>query len=335
VSLFVLLRRINATKCRIVFRQTRRSTDVVMTLEDQTELNALEQRIKILLPEQYKDTYDEVQPTSMGSAALKFAPDGKVAWDEIWGSFCDLAMAGGPPHKGKLLLPATQTEIEAQPDRYEEVVSEICRGVQLVADLAAEPSATPGWIRVECVNCATAEWLLRAITVENIAARRQNLNLELPAAPGFRLEKEIKNVITVVAKTAHYWFGHIYRDQRAQIRDLFTQMEQESPLLQPAYNADASTHETESGKTNLANQIATSTALRASAHQYKDWLGIELPTVPSAIWLMRALVASNVLSRCEDKVLFLPVDHHRDPDGEIAAQSFARLHKLAALRSIL
>ncbi len=271
----------------------------------------------------------------MGSAGLKFAPDGKVAWDEIWGSFCDLAMAGGPPHKGKLLLPATQIEIEAQPDRYEEVVNEICRGIHLVADLAAEPSTSPGWIRVECVNRATAEWLLRAITVENVAVRRENLNLELPAAPHFRLEKEIKNVITVVAKTAHYWFGHIYRDQRAQIRDLFTQMEQESPLLQPAYNADASTHETESAKKNLASQIAASTGLRASPHQYKDWLGIELPTVPSAIWLMRALVATNVLSRREDKTLFLPIDLRLDPAGEIAAQSFTRLHKLATLRAIL
>ena len=83
-------------------------------------------------------------------------------------------------------------------------------------------------------------------------------------------------------------------------------MEQESPLLQPAYNADASTHETESAKSNLASQIAASTGLRASPHQYKDWLGIELPTVPSAIWLMRALVATNVLSRREDKTLFLP-----------------------------
>ena len=142
-------------------------------------------------------------------------------------------------------------------------------------------------------------------------------------------------MITVVAKTAHYWFGHIYRDQRAQIRDLFTQMEQESPLLQPAYNADASTHETESAKSNLASQIAASTGLRASPHQYKDWLGIELPTVPSAIWLMRALVATNVLSRREDKTLFLPIDLRLDPAGEIAAQSFTRLHKLATLRAIL
>ena len=306
-----------------------------MPSQHQSDLQALEQRIKILLPEQYQNSYDDVQPTSMSSAALKFAPDGKVAWDEIWGSFCDLAMAGGPPHKGKLLLPATQSEIDAQPNRYEEVVAEICRGIQLVADLTAEPSATPGWIRVECVNRATAEWLLRAITVENVAVRRTNLDLELPAAPHFRLEKEIKNVITVVAKTAHYWFGHIYRDQRAQIRDLFTQMEQESPLLQPAYDPNVAPHENESAKSKLAAQIADSTGLRASSHQYRDWLGLELPTTHSAIWLMRALVATNVLSRREDKTLFVPIDSHHDPGGQKAAQALTRLHKLATLRAIL
>src|SRR5579872_6422626 len=104
-----------------------------MKSEGQPELDMLEQRIKILLPEQYQNSYEDVQPTSMGSAGLKFSPDGKVAWDEIWGSFCDLAMAGGPPHKGKLLLPATQSEIDAEPARYDQVVAEICRGIQLVA----------------------------------------------------------------------------------------------------------------------------------------------------------------------------------------------------------
>ena len=296
-----------------------------MTSQNESDLQALEQRIKILLPEQYQNSYEEVQPSSMGSAALKFSPDGKVAWDEIWGSFCDLAMAGGPPHKGMLLLPASQKEIEAQLNRYHEVVAEICRGIQLVADLAAEPSATPGWIRVECVNRATAEWLLRAITVENVAARRNDLDLELPASPSFRLEKEIKNVITVVAKTAHYWFGHIYRDQRQQIRDLFTEMEKESPLLQPSYDPSANAHEKESAKAKLAARVAESSGLQVSKHQYNDWLGIELPTVHSAIWLMRALFASNVLSRREDKTLFLPIDFHRDPDGHRAVQSFTRL----------
>jgi hypothetical protein len=44
------------------------------------------------------------------------------------------------------------------------------------------------------------------------------LDLNLPVGPAYTLEKEIKNVITVVAKTSHYWFGHIFRDQRIEIR---------------------------------------------------------------------------------------------------------------------
>ena len=53
----------------------RRQMTVAMTPADQSALSALEQRIKILLPEQYQNSYEEVQPTSMVSAGLKFAPD--------------------------------------------------------------------------------------------------------------------------------------------------------------------------------------------------------------------------------------------------------------------
>jgi sirohydrochlorin cobaltochelatase len=51
-------------------------------------------------------------------------------------------------------------------------------------------------------------WLLRAIVVENVSVRRENNVLYLPAAPHFQLGGEIKNVITVVAKTHHYWTEH-------------------------------------------------------------------------------------------------------------------------------
>jgi hypothetical protein len=65
--------------------------------QEQTELGTLNQRIRTLLPEQYQDRYEDVQPISMGSAGLKYGRDGMVAWNEMWGSFCDLAMAGGHP----------------------------------------------------------------------------------------------------------------------------------------------------------------------------------------------------------------------------------------------
>ena len=99
-----------------------------MRIDQQRALEELDFRLRIVLPEEYQDSYEQVEPVSMGSADLKYAADGTVAWDEMWGSFCDLAMAGGPPHKGTLLEPATPAEIAARPDRYQEVVDEICRG---------------------------------------------------------------------------------------------------------------------------------------------------------------------------------------------------------------
>lgn len=54
-----------------------------------------------------------------------------------------------------------------------------------------------------------ALWLLRAIVVENVTVRREDDVLWFPAGPDFRLHWEIENVITVVAKTMHYWQEHI------------------------------------------------------------------------------------------------------------------------------
>ena len=161
-----------------------------MNLDDERTLKAFEERIRTLLPEEYQDHYEDVQPVSMGSAILKYARDGKVAWGEIWETFCDLAMAGGPPHKGVLLQPGSAAEIEAQPARYRDVVAEICRGVALVTELAAEPSPIPGWVRVRCESSVMAEWLVRAIVMENISARNEGFLFDLPAGPGYRIERK-------------------------------------------------------------------------------------------------------------------------------------------------
>jgi sirohydrochlorin cobaltochelatase len=49
---------------------------------------------------------------------------------------------------------------------------------------------------------------MRAIVVENVLARREGAILFLPASPRFTLCEEIKNVVTAVAKTYHYWREH-------------------------------------------------------------------------------------------------------------------------------
>ena len=143
----------------------------------QQEFEALEERIRTILPEAYQDCYEDVQPVSMGSAGLKFGRDGRVAWDEIWGSFCDLAMAVGPPHKGRLLEPGSREENGTHAEQYLAVVTEICRGIFMVAELAAGRSTVPGWVRVNCPNQGMAEWLTRAIVMEDVSVRYEGAAL--------------------------------------------------------------------------------------------------------------------------------------------------------------
>jgi sirohydrochlorin cobaltochelatase len=328
-----------------------------MSFDHRTALETLEHRIRTMLPEEYQDSYQDVQPVSMGSAGLKYDSDGKVAWNEMWDTFCDLAMAGGPPHKGTLLEPGAQAEVEAQPERYQEVAAEICRGVMMATGLPADPSPHPGWIRVECLTEGMAGWLLRAIVMENVAARREGLMLDLPAAPHFRIEKEIKNVITVIAKTSHYWLGHMPRLQQRAITGLISEMSQESPLIEPspepARATDAApapapapdaapSHEdrrTDGGddqtrRAKIAAAIQRDTGLRPSIDGYAGWIGMECASVGAAIWMMRALVVNNVLSRREGTTLFAPIDAAHDPTGALVVNAVTRVYRLATVKGL-
>lgn len=174
----------------------------------------LDRRIDSMLPSEYQGRTDEVKPTSMGSASLKRDSAGRVAWNEIWTSFCDLAMAGGPPHRGKLLEAVTREEVNNNLEAYRLVVQEIERGIEMVTGLPTVPSNALGWVGIGCNDEQMASWLLRAIIVENVMVRRERNILFVPAGPDFCIQREIKNVITSVAKTVHYWRAHLrMRDQ--------------------------------------------------------------------------------------------------------------------------
>jgi hypothetical protein len=163
-----------------------------------------------LLPPRYLGSRT-VSAAPMGTAPMRYNELGQVAWQEMWTDFCDLALAGGPPHRGTLLEPASPEEVHADPANYERVVAEIERGLRLVSNLPVVHVEQPGWIGVQCDDEQMALWLLRAIIVENVCVRREGQVLFLPAGPAFQLEKEIKNVITVLAKTYHYWTEHARR----------------------------------------------------------------------------------------------------------------------------
>lgn len=162
-----------------------------------------------ILPPRYQDSTVQVSAVPMGSAALQYDDDGGVAWDEMWTGYCELALAGGAPHRGTLLEPVHEAAIAANPEGYENVLKELERGITLVTGLPVVRSVTPGWIGMQCNSEEMALWLLRAIVVENVTVRREDTVLWFPAGPDFRLEREIKNVVSVVAKTNHYWEEHI------------------------------------------------------------------------------------------------------------------------------
>ena len=150
-----------------------------------------------------------ISAAPMGTAPMRYDEVGQVAWDEMWTTFCDLALAGGPPHRGDLLEPASPEEIRADLEGYERVLDEIERGLSMVTSLPVVRSEKLGWIGLRCDNKEMALWMLRAIVVENVCVRREGDMLYLPVGLAYRLEKEIKNVITVVAKTHHYWSEHL------------------------------------------------------------------------------------------------------------------------------
>jgi hypothetical protein len=308
-----------------------------MAMTGKTETFAdLDARLRAILPEEYQDSYDDVQPVSMGSAGLKYGRDGRVAWNQMWATFCDLAMAGGPPHKGTLLTPAAAAAIEAEPERYEEVVDEICRGIWMVTDLVPEASTRPGWIRVPCSTETMADWLLRAVVMENVAARREGSHLELPAGPAFRIEKEIKNVVTVMAKTCHYWEGHMSPAQHRAIGHLLATMAAATPLATPAMPSTAANEDAcRAAGARMANRIQSTLGLPRSKGDQMGWLGVECPSVHAAVWLMRALVVSNVLARREGTALCVPIDPFQDPGGERVVTTLVHLHGLAKAGRVL
>ena len=296
-------------------------------VDDQDVLEALDERLSILLPEDYQQTYEQLEPKPMRSAALKYDAWGRVAWDEIWGSFCDLAMAGGPPHKGALLEPGSRDEVSAWPERYGQVTSEICRGIELAAELPARPAAIEGWVRLTCADETMAQWLLRAITMENVSVRADGTSLFLPASPAFRLEKEIKNVVTVAAKTCHYWIGHTPHRQQRAVAALFAALDEHAPLVAPAFPPVADPQ--------VEARLATATGLQPAARRYAGWAGVTCASVRGAIWIMRALVGSNVLARREETALFVPVNPSDDPDGTIVTTQTARMLRLAGVRGVV
>jgi sirohydrochlorin cobaltochelatase len=144
--------------------------------------------------------------TPMASAPFLWRPDGRPDWAGMWTTFCELALYGGPPHRGP------ESPLRASPggtaESDGEMLAEMRRGIWETTGLYAE-TAEPGWIAVTCDSPTMAAWMCAVIILENVAARVDDDRLLLPAGPDYQLKDEVKSIITVVAKTHHYWQAHV------------------------------------------------------------------------------------------------------------------------------
>jgi sirohydrochlorin cobaltochelatase len=160
-----------------------------------------------------------IQPSAdprapMASTPMVYNDDQTVAWEQMWDTFCVLASAGGPPHRATRLEAQTASDPTNQGDRA--AVAEIMRGIRLVSGLAAQPAQT-GWIAVECGQASKARWLSEQILQENVASFCQGSRFFVPVGETFTLKGEIKNVITAVAKTTHYWRDHLAAETKTAL----------------------------------------------------------------------------------------------------------------------
>jgi hypothetical protein len=144
----------------------------------------------------------------MGAAPFVWRADGRPDWGAMWTAFCDLALHGGPPHRGEdsALRAPENTGAGLDPA----LMAELRRGIWETTGLYAEPGP-PGWLAVTCTSRTMAAWLAAVIILENVDARSDEERLLVPVGPDYQLADQVKSLVTVVAKTAHYWQAHVTR----------------------------------------------------------------------------------------------------------------------------
>jgi hypothetical protein len=188
---------------------TRAGTPVTVAAVPVRYLDALEDSLRRDVEAQRREyapaaRLDPAAPVT--SAPFLWRPDGRPDWGEMWTTFYELALYGGPPPRGPESPLRATTGAAADSDG--EMLAEMRRGIWETTGLYTE-TAEPGWLAITCDSPTMAAWMCAAIILENVGARLDDDRLLLPAGPDYQLKDEVKSIITVVAKTHHHWQAHV------------------------------------------------------------------------------------------------------------------------------
>lgn len=145
----------------------------------------------------------------MAAADVVYTDEGRPDWSAMWESFCELAYFGGPPHRGPDTRVRAPAELPPPVAGEFDPIAEIRRGIYMTTGLFSEPSDQAGWLAISCRSRQMAAWMCACIILENVDARLDGEDrLLVPVSPDFTLKDQVKSVVTVVAKVAHYWQMH-------------------------------------------------------------------------------------------------------------------------------
>lgn len=197
----------------------------------------------------------------MTAAPFVYKDDGRPDWATMWTTFCELALHGGPPHRGADDPVLVRVPL-AYGEQGSEAVGEIRRGIFETTGLYSE-AAEAGWLAITCQSPRMAAWMCASIILENVDARCEGERLLVPADPSFQLTDQVKSVITVVSKTHHYWAAHMAAAQDPEPSEASGVASWEIAQAGRSYR----TLLAEWGRARMTHDIASASRLHQQAHE--------------------------------------------------------------------
>ena len=131
----------------------------------------IDQRFSPIVPLVPSPAMSGTPAPAMGRAPFVYDTTGRPHWSSMWESFCELALFGGPPHRGPVsalrVKDARAPAATRSRQRREEfdAVAEIRRGIEETTGLPTAP-AEPGWLAVTCESARMAAWLCAVIILK-------------------------------------------------------------------------------------------------------------------------------------------------------------------------